>query len=233
MSFVNFRDNQYADFSQQDYFLRFNMLAKTSELNMDLGVSRIKRARASSVNGLLSRFEWKRKMTSSSDFIFRASGVYSDVGNFTRLSTSTTELTPGEDQVNTNVFFEKRAEVFFNRQGSYMNSQLSVFYSDMKYQDHLAVTSLDNRIIKGGHIVLGYAFSPTMNWSIENSYSQVRYRDISRMDKDNSLTFRIGRRINRPLTLALQITFYKRRSNVETQNISEHQGLITLNYATR
>jgi hypothetical protein len=197
------QDIDNVDVLTQSVFLRRQDRAGRSLFAFDVGHMRVSRDLGGSVDGPLARVRWTVELTSESSFNLLAGAEYSDAGTVLLSSTSGPGGAPGTEPVTqlvtSDIFYSRRLEAGYVRNGSAVGFNITAFGRDLDYQ----ITDNDHQVGGGG---LGITLNPqgTFTSSGLGTAAHTRYKNgTGREDAYYETTLRFLYRANRQVDLIL------------------------------
>jgi hypothetical protein len=218
-----------ADFTSHDIFLRADYRPSRSQYTIDLGASRISPEQGEDLNESLFRLTWIRQLTTESTFGLSASGEYSDTAAdiLTSATTTTpsTALTSGE--VRSDLFYAKRASLFYNRRGTRFGAGFSLYTQDLDYE-----TTPQDRREYGGRLTLGFFYSGTTTVTLTTEQNRAEFRDFVRHDTDRDSSIRLDYRLSRSVRLALEGRRTERDSTSPADEFVDNRVSLSVLYSS-
>jgi hypothetical protein len=218
-----------ADFTSQDIFLRADYRPSQSQYVIDLGASRISPDQGEDLDESLLRLSWIRHLTTESTFGVSASGEYSDAAaDILAASTATAPSaaqTSGE--VRSDVYYAKRASLFYNRRGARFGTDLSLYTQDLDYE-----TTPQDRKEYGGHLRLSFFYSGTTTVALITDQNRAEYREFVRRDTDRDSSIRLDYRLSRSVSLALEGRRTERASTIPTEEYVDNRVSFSVLYSS-
>jgi hypothetical protein len=218
-----------ADFTSHDIFLRADYRPSRSQYTIDLGASRISPEQGEDLNESLFRLTWIRQLTTESTFGLSASGEYSDTAAdiLTSATTTTpsTALTSGE--VRSDLFYAKRASLFYNRRGARFGAGFSLYTQDLDYE-----TTPQDRREYGGRLTLGFFYSGTTTVTLTTEQNRAEFRDFVRHDTDRDSSIRLDYRLSRSVRLALEGRRTERDSTSPADEFVDNRVSLSVLYSS-
>lgn len=227
---VNYDDSTVnTDYTSHNMFLRADYRPSRSQYVIDLGVTKINPERGRDLDGTLARFSWNRRLTTESSFGMSASGVFSDTGAdilaASTAPTPATSLTSGE--ITSDVFYAKRGSLYYTRRGTRFGLDFSLYTQDLDYE-----TTLRDRKEDGGRLRLGFFYSEATTLTLSTGQNRADYRDFVRRDTDRDSSIRLGYRLRRNITLALEGRRTDRSSTDPAGEYIDNRVLLSILYSS-
>lgn len=217
------------DFTSHDIFLRADYRPSRSQYTIDLGASRISPEQGEDLNESLFRLNWIRHLTTESTFGLSASGEYSDTAaDILTSATSTTPsaaLTSGE--VRSDLFYAKRASLFYNRRGARFGAGFSLYTQDLDYE----MTPQDRKEY-GGRLTLDFFYSGTTSVTLTTEQNRAEYREFVRRDTDRDSSIRLDYRLSRSVKLALEGRRTERDSTTPAEEYVDNRVSLSILYSS-
>lgn len=223
------------DFLRHDLFLRAERRQARARFLLDLGVTRIDREKTPATSGNLARLTWTQQLTSGSSAGILLAREYLDAGTVL-LSTATSPApVPGDPPVSTeagqaanDLFFTKRAEVYYNRIDTHFDLNSSIYYRDSNY---VILDNLD-RSESGVRLELIYRPFTLLATTLYASYADVQYQSIVRDDRDGEAGLRLTYRLNTNFSATLDGRTNWRNSTLDSQDYTDRRLLFSLTYSS-
>lgn len=228
-----------ADFTRTDLFFRADYRPSRSQYIVDFGASRIKPDQGSELEGTLARFSWNRQLTPESTFGVSATGEYSDTGtdilaaSTAVVSAAGSPLSPASttgfssSTVTDDVYYAKRGYVYYTRQGSRFALEVSALSQDIDFE-----TTLQDRKETVGSLSLDVYYANAASVRLFADHVRTRYQNFERNDTDRDYGIRLGYRLSRSLSLALEGRRSDLVSSVPDVDFVENRALLSILYSS-
>ena len=219
---------------RQDYFIRVERREARARFLLDLGFTQIDRDHAGEANGPAVRLTWAEQLTSESSAGIQIASEYLDAG--TALLSTATNLTPAPGptpssttagEPTSDLFYMKRAEVFYALGGGNFGTNLRAYYRDIDYE----IAPLDRKE-GGGRLDITYNPSSVLATTVYGSHLDVQYQSFSRDDRENEAGIRFLYRINSNVSATLDGRKTWRYSTDALQEYIDKRVLFSLRYSS-
>lgn len=219
---------------RQDSFIRVERRHARARFLLDLGFTQIDRDQAGEVSGYLARLTWSQQLTSGSSAGIQLASEYLDAG--TALLTTAESLTPipgapppstATGELTSDIFYQKRAEVFYSFNGSNYGLNVRAYYRDIDYE-----IALQDRNEAGGRLEVTYNPSSLLATTVYGSHLDVQYQSFLRDDRENETGIRFLYRVNRNISATLDGRKTWRYSTGALQEYTENRVLFSLLYSS-
>lgn len=227
---VKFEDstanNSYVN---HDVFLRADYRPSRSQYMIDVGASRIDPDRGEDLDKSLLRLSWIRQLTTESSLGLSATREFSDTGADI-LAVATAPIpspAPTSGDVRSDVFYAKRANMFYNRRSARFGTNLSLFAQDLDYDG-----TAQDREEHGGNLKLDIFLSGTTTLTLISDYNRAEYRNFIRRDTDRNNSIRLSYRMTRSVSLALEGRRADRKSTISTEEYVDNRAYLSLLYSS-
>jgi hypothetical protein len=224
-----------ADYLREDLFMRMDRRTLLSRLVLDAGLTRIVPDTGDDYDGPLARLNWAQRVSSESSVGIAGGLEYQDVSGalLAGLADPTVQdpitAPPQIPQTVTSgdIFYHKRAEVYYTRTGLFVGFRINVFYRDRDYE-HVA----QDQIARGGRTDWSYNFTETLTGNLYGEATRTDYQDFVRIDRDVNYGAWFGYRLNPNVSLRLEGRRYERRSAAALADYEETRAYLSLLYSS-
>jgi len=223
---------QNENISRQNAYFRAEKRRSRDLFQLDVGVTKIKRDNTEGTSGQLTRLRWTEQLTSGSTAGIVLAGEYLDAE--TVLLSSITDPLPGTPPVSTDVneltydvFYRKRAEIFFKRNGASIGTVMSMFYRDLDFE----TTPQDHREA-GGLLEVSYSPATLLTTTLYGGHLDSKYTDSTRDYRESEAGIRFLYRINSNISTTLDWLKIWRDSTSAVQEFEERKVLFSLQYSS-
>lgn len=219
------------NFRRQDAFLRVQTRSTDSNLGVDVGHTRIARDRSEEVDANLARLSWDRRLNSETQIGLVGESSLSDTGSdlaATAAAANNPAQTPTVSQnlVAQDVFRAKRAEIFLNRIGSRVTTNVRAFGRDLTF----FADPINDRDERGGEISLAYRWSAANSVDAFYSYVRAEYRNQILVDTDKTAGLRFLRLITRNVSFSIQLQQDQRNSTDPSREFVDNRVVLSVVY---
>lgn len=191
---------------RNDVFFRADMRQVRTQFLLDLGVTRIDRDRAGKADGYVARLTWAQQLTSGSSAGLLVASEYLDAGTAMLATatspTATSGATPSASttgEVTNDLYYTKRAEVYYDHHGSSYGLNTRIFFRDVDYE-----IAPQDRQEAGGRMQLTYNPSSLLVTTLYGSYVDIKYQSFTREDQESEAGIRFLYRANSSLSVTLE-----------------------------
>jgi hypothetical protein len=225
-------DVNNANFQRRDVFFRIETNSFGSTFTADVGTSTIEFDGAAEVEEGLARLGWNRRLNSQTILGVTAESGIGDTGSDLALTAAAANDPTGatgttsQNLVAQDVFTAKRGQIFFNRFGSRLNTDLSLFARNLEFH----ATPIDDRDESGGDVTFGYYLSAVMSIDVFYSRSRVEFRNRPLVDSDVAASVGFSRRVGRNVSSALRLQQDYRESTDPSREFVENRVIFSVNY---
>jgi hypothetical protein len=232
-------DNELVNpnYRRDDAFVRIQSTPTRSSFTLDLGATRIDRERAPEVDGALARLLWTRRLMSDSTAGVGLESQYGDTGSDLIASAQAANVGTGTDAdtvtlsqnlVTQDVFYARRGEAFYNRQGEYFGLEIRGVARELEFE----LLTPDDRKEYGGVLELSYRYSPLSTFTLYGNRLETEYRNIAREDTDGVAGLRYDYLLTRTLTFTAEALRSKRDSTLASESFVEDRIALSLVYSS-
>jgi hypothetical protein len=225
------------DYTRHDAFVRADYHPSRSQYLIDLGASKISPDSGRELEGTLTRFSWIRQLTQESSFGLSASGEYADTGaDVLAASTaaglsigtpSSTTTTLSSDVVTSDVYYAKRANMFYTRHGSQFRVDFLANSQDIDFE-----TTAQDRKEYGGALEVGFFYSQATSVKLFTEQTRTEYLNFVRRDTDRDSGIRLGYLVSRRIGLELEGRRTDRASTDPTAEFEENRVFLSIVYSS-
>jgi len=222
------------NYSRQDFFVRAETHQARSRFLLDLGITKIDREKAGETNGPVARLTWSQQLTSESSASILLAGEYLDTGTDLLSTATSTTPVPGAPPpsnanggITTDLYYQKRAELFYGLSGGYLGLNLRAFYRDIDYE-----SVPQDRLESGEMLDVTYNTSSALATTIYGRHMDVHYQNVVRDDWENEAGIRFLYRLNRNVSATLDVWRSWRYSTDPLQEYTDNQVLLALLYSS-
>lgn len=235
---VNYDDTiSNIDYTRHDAFARVDYHPSRSQYLIDLGATKISPERGKELEGSLTRLSWIRQLTQESSFGLSASGEYADTGADILAASTAAGLTIGtpgsttttlsSDVVTGDVYYAKRANMFYTRRGSQFRVNFSANTQDIDFE----ITPQDRKE-NAGFLEVGYFYSETTSVILFTEQAKIEYQNFFRRDTDRDSGIRLGYRVSRSIGLELEGRRTDRSSTDPNAEFEENRIFLSILYSS-
>ncbi len=235
---VNYDDTiSNIDYTRHDAFARVDYHPSRSQYLIDLGATKISPERGKELEGSLTRLSWIRQLTQESSFGLSASGEYADTGADILAASTAAGLTIGapgsttttlsSDVVTGDVYYAKRANMFYTRRGSQFRVNFSANTQDIDFE----ITAQDRKE-NAGFLEIGYFYSETTSVILFTEQTKIEYQNFFRRDTDRDSGIRLGYRVSRSIGLELEGRRTDRSSTDPNAEFEENRVFLSILYSS-
>ncbi|MHB1142297.1 MAG: hypothetical protein ACYC1T_11150 [Sulfuricaulis sp.] len=235
---VNYDDTiSNIDYTRHDAFARVDYHPSRSQYLIDLGATKISPERGKELEGSLTRLSWIRQLTQESSFGLSASGEYADTGADILAASTAAGLTIGapgsttttlsSDVVTGDVYYAKRANMFYTRRGSQFRVNFSANTQDIDFE----ITAQDRKE-NAGFLEIGYFYSETTSVILFTEQAKIEYQNFFRRDTDRDSGIRLGYRVSRSIGLELEGRRTDRSSTDPNAEFEENRVFLSILYSS-
>lgn len=235
---VNYDDTiSNIDYTRHDAFARVDYHPSRSQYLIDLGATKISPERGKELEGSLTRLSWIRQLTQESSFGLSASGEYADTGADILAASTAAGLTIGapgsttttlsSDVVTGDVYYAKRANMFYTRRGSQFRVNFSANTQDIDFE----ITPQDRKE-NAGFLEVGYFYSETTSVILFTEQTKIEYQNFFRRDTDRDSGIRLGYRVSRSIGLELEGRRTDRSSTDPNAEFEENRIFLSILYSS-
>lgn len=225
------------DYTRHDAFARVDYHPSRSQYLIDLGATKISPERGKELEGSLTRLSWIRQLTQESSFGLSASGEYADTGADILAASTAAGLTIGapgsttttlsSDVVTGDVYYAKRANMFYTRRGSQFRVNFSANTQDIDFE----ITPQDRKE-NTGFLEVGYFYSETTSVILFTEQTKIEYQNFFRRDTDRDSGIRLGYRVSRSIGLELEGRRTDRTSTDPNAEFEENRVFLSILYSS-
>lgn len=235
---VNYDDNaSNIDYTRHDAFVRADYHPSRSQYLIDLGASKISPDRGEELEGTLTRLSWIRQLTQESSFGLSASGEYADTGADVLAASTAAGLSIGtpsstttalsSDVVTSDVYYAKRANMFYTRRGSQFRVDFLANTQDIDFE-----TTAQDRKEYAGFLEVGFFYSQATSVKLFTEQTRTEYLNFVRRDTDRDSGVRLGYRVSRSIGLELEGRRTDRSSTDPTAEFEENRVFLSIVYSS-
>lgn len=227
-------ENEISNYIRNDVFIRVDTRQARTLFLLDLGYTQIDRDLSGEVDGYLARLTWTQQLTFGSSAGVLLGSEFQDAGS-TLLATATspsattgtTSAPPTSGDVTNDLFYTKRAEVYYDYTGNSYGLNSRIFFRDIDYE-----IAQRDRQESGGLLGATYNPSSLLAATLYGSYVDTHYRSFSRDDRESEAGIRFLYRANSSLNITLDGRKTWRYSTDPSREFTESRVLLSLLYST-
>lgn len=233
---TNFDDETvHINYQRLDTYLRWETRQGRSGYSLDLGASRIDRARGDDSDGSLVRLSAVRQLTSESAAGVTFAREFLDTASFLLASVTPAEAVLPErfgggltsEVASGDVYYLRRIDAFYRRAGTRIGFDLRGFRRDFDYE----TLTIEDRRETGAALDLVVNRSGTLYPGAFAELIKTEYDVSDREDKDTTAGVRLGYRATRRLTGILEARHFRRTSTDPSAEYLERRYSLMLFYA--
>lgn len=235
---VNYDDSiTNTDYARRDFFVRADYRPSRSQYLLDYGATKINPDRGEELDGTLTMLSWIRQLTNESSFGLSASREFADTGTDILAASTAAGLSMGtpvsttttlsSDVVTGDVYYAKRANLFYTRRGGSFWVNLSASTQDLDFE-----TTAQDRKEKIGFLELDYFYTGTTSIKFFTEQTRIEYLNFFREDTDRNSGIRLGYRVSRRIGLELEGRRVDRTSTDPTAEFEENRAFLSIIYSS-
>lgn len=227
-------DTANENLRKQDAFMRLDSHYDNNNFQLDLGATRLKRARTGETSGTLLRLKSMRQLTSISSVGLTLAGEYLDAGNVMLATNGSVDSASGGSTapgttggITNDFFYTKRIEGYYQRNDDHHGLDARAYFRDINYD-----FSLQDRRESGGRIEATHILNNLLTAAAYGSHIRVKYLNDSRNDRENEAGIRFLYRIDKRYTTTLEARRTWRYSTDAFQEYADNRVLVSLSYSS-
>lgn len=238
-SLVDYTENQTLnpDYTRQDIYASGRNRRPTMDLTLDAGRTFINRRNSNfrDVQGHLLRATFTRRLTSDSTLNLAASDTFSEAGRDGIVVNPLLQITPSPTAINTTDFVAgglyavQQVDAGYIKHRTYGLTRVSFFWRDLDFESPQLM--LDQRV-SGAFADIGVDYSTAFTTAVFGNYSETRYHNVYREDKDYGIGARVIYRYQRTLSFMLEGRLSGRDSTLNSMDYGERRVVLTVSYDT-
>jgi hypothetical protein len=218
------------DFDRREYFARFQSLRGRDEIEIDLGQTELRFEDLETNSGPLIRFFWRRALSTVSNFEFNAGSDHASQQDRLRY------LQSNQNEIGETVDLEgAEGDVPFRNNYVAMTYDYArertvmVYRLEWTQQDFEGRSDLD-RDVGRANVTFRRAFTQRLFGQLEFQFARREYTGLLRTDNDSALSAMFGVHLGTKFTLSLQYLYFRRNSNLDTDEFTENRVFLALTF---
>ena len=219
-----YEDTTNDDFEDTRYFISLGGSSVSTQYSLELGQINIRFEDGTEAENSLKRFSIARQMNRNNNISFQVSETIDNGAAAVNNNTVTTSVTTG-------LFVNELAQLTYNYNRGDIQVNFGYSYSN---QDYLTQNIFDQRI-RTSAINFVYGSPLDFQYQINYQYVDTDFYGATpaQRNKENTVTFSLGKRLTRSVNIEASIENYVRESNTQTQDIEENVFMLTLSHQSR
>ncbi|HVI59239.1 MAG TPA: outer membrane beta-barrel protein [Luteimonas sp.] len=222
------------DYTRYDGYARYTSRFRDFDLNLDLGASRLEFEEGGEGSWeplFRGDLTWRASARSKLDAVL--SYGFSDAAEDMVRSRIVGGI-PGPDvdvgdptvAITPSVFKQRRLELGYAFTGERFGLQVRPFYQRVGYVD---ATALDEKSW-GGLLEATYKITPRMTLGATAAYTDRRYEDLTRRDRDGYFNIALENRFTRNWSASIALQRSQRNSTATGQDFEENAAIVSFSY---